>query len=660
MSFLRNIYYEIKPYLPEALRVAIRKQLARRALQNCRGTWPINESAGSQPEGWPGWPDGKRFAFVLTHDVEGACGVAKSRQLADLDLSFGFRSSFNFVPEGAYDVPADLRRDLSSKGIEIGVHDLRHDGKLYRREQDFSVSARKINEYLKDWQAVGFRSGFMHHNLAWLHALDIEYDMSTFDTDPFEPQPDNMNTIFPFWVEGLAGQRRYLELPYTLPQDSTLFLFLGERSISTWKSKLDWIAQRGGMALLNTHPDYISFDGTSRESHTYPSALYEEFLSYVKNRYGAEAWSCRPRELSTFMRQKAAHLRPRISTPPKKIWIDLDNTPHVPFFKPIISELERRGNPVLVTSRRAFQVCELADEMGLKHTTIGRHYGKNSVAKVVGLFLRALQFLPLVLRDRPALAVSHGARSQILICNLLRIPTVLLADYEHASILPFLRPTWLYVPEVIPTDGLMKCAKHVRQYPGIKEDVYVPGFRPSQKLQQQLQLDPSKVIVTVRPPANEAHYRSPESDKLFETTMDHLCARSDVQIVLLPRNKSQLDGIAAARPDWLKPGQTIVPKGAIDGLDLIWHSDLVISGGGTMNREAAALKVPVYSIFRGKTGAVDKYLATTGRLRLFERPSEIISDLRVEKRRLNGAADNEEQKTLPFIVDEICSLSTTA
>ena len=132
-----------------------------------------------------------------------------------------------------------------------------------------------------------------------------------------------------------------------------------------------------------------------------------------------------------------------------KIWIDLDNTPHVPFFKPIIRELERRGFRVVLTARDAFQVCELATQSGLKYKKIGRHYGKNRFMKVWGLAWRSLQLLPFVIRERPALGLSHGSRGQILLCNLLRIPTVMVMDYEHAQTPPLVRPRWEIVPEVL-------------------------------------------------------------------------------------------------------------------------------------------------------------------------------------------------------------------
>ena len=264
--------------------------------------WPINELAGRSPAGWPGWPDGKKFALVLTHDVEGVSGLAKCSRLMQLERQLGFRSSFNFIPEGEYQVSSALRAELAHNGFEVGVHDLRHDGKLYWRRAEFPENARSINHYLKEWRAGGFRSGFMLHNRECLNGLDIEYDASTFDTDPFEPQPEGVNTIFPFWVPRPGGGG-YVELPYTLPQDSTMFIVLQETSPEIWKRKLDWIVQRGGMALVNVHPDYLGFDGKNREASEYPAAMYQQFLTYVEETYGGQYWNVLPREVAGWYRK---------------------------------------------------------------------------------------------------------------------------------------------------------------------------------------------------------------------------------------------------------------------------------------------------------------------------------------------------------------------
>jgi len=187
---------------------------------------------------------------------------------------------------------------LIQEGFEIGVHDCHHDGSLYRTYNDFKAQAKKINEYLKAWRADGFRSGFMFHNLEWIHELDVSYDASTFDTDPFEPQPDGVGTIFPFWVQG-NGSRGYVELPYTLAQDFTLFILFKEQNIDVWVKKLDWVASHRGMALVDVHPDYVSFDGKASASE-YPVALYKEFRQYVSNRYRDTCWFALPREVAEY------------------------------------------------------------------------------------------------------------------------------------------------------------------------------------------------------------------------------------------------------------------------------------------------------------------------------------------------------------------------
>jgi glycosyltransferase involved in cell wall biosynthesis len=308
--FSNRIYYRFKPYLPWRLRMGMRRLVARRKRDAFKNVWPINEAASRLPENWRGWPDGKKFALVLTHDVEGSGGLAKCHRLMELEHRMGFRSSFNFIPEGDYSVSPELRNILSENGFEVGVHDLRHDGKLYWRRNNFFQSARSINRYLETWKASGFRAAFMLHDRERLHHLNIEYDASTFDTDPFEPQPDGVNTIFPFWIsDGNGGG--YVELPYTLPQDSTLFLVLDEKSPDIWKTKLDWLVKHGGMALLNVHPDYIGFR-KDLEACEYPAQWYEEFLSHIRERYAGEFWNPLPREMAHWFKE---NYRPKSAVP---------------------------------------------------------------------------------------------------------------------------------------------------------------------------------------------------------------------------------------------------------------------------------------------------------------------------------------------------------
>jgi len=260
--------------------------------------WPIDSKAARVPRGWPGWPEGKRFGLVLTHDVEGNKGLSRVEQLMKLELRHGFTSSFNFVPEGEYRVSAATREMLEQAGFEVGIHGLEHDGKLYSSKEKFVAKALRIREYREQWKASGFRSPLMQHNLQWLHALNAEYDSSTFDTDPFEPEPDGVGTIFPFWVPGPMG-KGFVELPYTLVQDLNLFQVLREENIDIWKQKVDWIAENGGMVLLNTHPDYMNFEG-ERDRDEYPVSRYVEFLRYVHEKYEGSYWAALPREVAKY------------------------------------------------------------------------------------------------------------------------------------------------------------------------------------------------------------------------------------------------------------------------------------------------------------------------------------------------------------------------
>jgi glycosyltransferase involved in cell wall biosynthesis len=302
----------------------LRRILARRIREKTRAIWPINQSTKNPPPGWSTWPNGVKFAFVLTHDVEGPEGLAKCRQLAELEISFGVRSSFNFVPEGSYSVPNDLIDWLTDNGFEVGVHDLHHDGKLFSSRESFKDKAIQINQYLSSWKAKGYRSGFMLRNLGWLHDLNITYDASTFDTDPFEPQPDGAGTIFPYWIpapqigrtletggsqvsqevsKAHSNGNGYVELPYTLAQDSTLFLVLKETSPSIWFEKADWVATQGGMVLVNVHPDYINFDSRAPTTREYPVSHYKALLEHIIKRHAGTYWNPLPWELAEWYKR---------------------------------------------------------------------------------------------------------------------------------------------------------------------------------------------------------------------------------------------------------------------------------------------------------------------------------------------------------------------
>ena len=302
-KFGADFFYIIKPFFPRKLQLFIRRKLIFNKLKYCTDTWPIGVESVRPPDNWTGWPGNKKFALVLTHDVDTQKGYRNCTPLMKIDQDMGFRAAFNFVPDRDYSLSPELRQQLERNGFEIAVHDLKHDGKLFKSEKIFKKRAERINLYLKEWDCKGFRAGAMHCNLDWIHQLNVEYDASTFDTDPFEPKGECRQTIFPYWVKPNYLGNGFIELPYTLPQDFTLFVLMQEKNIAIWKRKLDWIVEQGGMAMVLTHPDYMSF-GQSTGAEEYPVRFYEELLQYIKHKYEGMYWHALPHEISRFWSDK--------------------------------------------------------------------------------------------------------------------------------------------------------------------------------------------------------------------------------------------------------------------------------------------------------------------------------------------------------------------
>jgi hypothetical protein len=233
------------------------------------------------------WPQGRLFALVLTHDIETEKGQAFVRAVADLEEGLGFRSSFNFIPE-RYPLDRDLMRELRQRGFEIGVHGLKHDGKLFDNQTEFARRAERINQHLREFEAVGFRAPLTIRNPEWMQALDIEYDLSFFDTDPYEPLAGGTMSIWPFTIG------RFVELPYTLVQDITLSTVLGMETPSLWLDKVDFIERYHGMALINTHPDYL------RDEKNWQ--IYADFLGAMTER--ADRWDALPCDAARWWRAR--------------------------------------------------------------------------------------------------------------------------------------------------------------------------------------------------------------------------------------------------------------------------------------------------------------------------------------------------------------------
>lgn len=301
----KKIYYLLKPILPRALTCAFRQLYSNPKKSVADIQWPIDaryvnflweimaqllrmdHNQGLCIKSF--WPQGFEYALVLTHDVESDDGQQFVRAVADLEESLGFRSSFNFVPEG-YHIDMKLVDELRERGFEIGVHGLTHDGKLFNSRDRFERAARRINSYLKDLGAVGFRAPLTIRNPEWMQALNIEYDLSFFDTDPFEPISGGTMSIWPFFLG------HFVELPYTLVQDYTLTDVLKEQTPDLWLKKIDFICRHYGMALTNSHPDYLKVPARLN--------IYSSFLQAMREK--ANYWHALPRDVARWWRKRSA------------------------------------------------------------------------------------------------------------------------------------------------------------------------------------------------------------------------------------------------------------------------------------------------------------------------------------------------------------------
>ncbi|HET7287406.1 MAG TPA: DUF354 domain-containing protein, partial [Pyrinomonadaceae bacterium] len=297
-----------------------------------------------------------------------------------------------------------------------------------------------------------------------------------------------------------------------------------------------------------------------------------------------------------------------------RLWIDLANSPHVPFFKALAERFTAHGHEMEITAREFTETIPLAQASGFAPQVIGVHGGRAVSAKARSLVSRAWALRKWARGRSFDLAISHNSYSQILAARALRIKTVTLMDYEHqpANHLGFRFASRIIVPASFPEESLRRYGARVgkvRRYHGTKEDVYLADFQSDPSFAAQLcelGVKPDNVLVLMRPPAHDALYHRFQNP-LFDEALAMVAAKDNVRVILLPRNEAQRAAYAGK--------SVIIPARPLDGPNLIAASDLVISGGGTINREAAALGVPAASIYAGQWAAVDEGLVNEGRLR---------------------------------------------
>jgi len=344
------------------------------------------------------------------------------------------------------------------------------------------------------------------------------------------------------------------------------------------------------------------------------------------------------------------------------IWVDMDNAPHVHVLYPIIKEMSLRGYSVKVTARDYGQTIPLLDLYGLTYKAVGKHGGKNKVRKIISLLDRSVNLTAFAFNKKFKLAFCHGSRSIFPPTKLLGIPLVSLSDYEHAKFPKFMG-NWahrLLMPDVISDTTLEKVGINLLQvvkYPGLKEELYIYDFEKDLNLLKRMGVNDNKVVVVLRPPATMAHYHVEESETLFWDILGYLIKNKDLIIILLPRTVHQLKDLNKQLKRIKYNENLLILKETVNGPNLLWNSDIVISGGGTMNREAACLGVPVYSIYRGEIGDVDRYLINKGKLKMID-SVEMLKEITFRKREKTNikGKKNSSRKLINFITDKILEI----
>lgn len=337
-----------------------------------------------------------------------------------------------------------------------------------------------------------------------------------------------------------------------------------------------------------------------------------------------------------------------------RVWIDLTNSPHVLVMRPVIERLRTQGHEVQVTARDFAQTLGLLERFQIDHTAIGRHRGGSMLGKARGIASRSAALTRWARRHGPFdIALGHGSNDVSVAAALLRLPSSTMFDYEWASIQHNVNcrlAQAVVVPEAIPPQRLSRygAAGKLRRYAGLKEEYYLADFEPDDAVLAELGLDPSRPILTVRTPPELALYHRFEND-LFGAVLQRLCAaaaKRGLQTVVLPRTQAQREQLHDV-------SELTVPDRAIDAQSLICFSELVISAGGTMNREAVALGVPVYSTFAGRLGGVDERLIAEGRLRLLSDAGAVDLDLGEPRR--PGLSSTRVRREVQVLIDLLLS-----
>jgi uncharacterized protein len=316
-------------------------------------------------------------------------------------------------------------------------------------------------------------------------------------------------------------------------------------------------------------------------------------------------------------------------------WFDLDNSPHVPLFRPIFKELDEKNQDYLVTIREFAQTRQLCELWNIKYNLIDKHAGKNKFLKVINLISRSSKLKKFVKDKKISLAISHGSRTQLVASHRLKIRSVLMLDYEYTEnkIFNYLSD-YILIPVYIPEARLKSAGiniKKVIRYNGFKEEIYLPQFKPDENFRKNINISNEKVLVVIRPPGLLSNYHNIDGERLYMEAIKYFSEFSNCCCYIVSRTTQDIGLLKNLK---INNNNIRFDKSAVDGLQLLNAADIVLSGGGTMNRESALLGTETYSIFKGRKPYLDEYLQSLGLLKFINSETD-FKKINIERKRKN-------------------------
>jgi predicted glycosyltransferase len=334
----------------------------------------------------------------------------------------------------------------------------------------------------------------------------------------------------------------------------------------------------------------------------------------------------------------------------KRIWIDLDDSIQIPFFTPIVKNLEEKGYSVLISVRHNSKIKLLADLYYLDYIPIGNYFAKNNFAKIFSSFFRSLQLFLFAIKSKPTIAITQDSVSQMIAAFILRIPIAMFLDYEFIKACPIIKPNIIFLPNILSSDKISSFGTKNFSYPGRKEDIYLHNFLPDPNIITKLNIDTSRIIIFIKLQSYKKIYKSKQ---LFEALIKMITENESSKTIILLCDKIEKKKILRNFENELNCEQFFIHTEIIDELSLLWYSDIVISDSRSLNREAVSMGIPVYNIFCNRLEDVDSQLVKNNRLILIENMEDIRNKITIKKKQKLNKLNNINSLALQTVSNEI-------